>query len=80
MMDSEAAFLSDHPAQRKPIPRLRYRRFDRMTLFGRRYYFHFIGRNGEIVLPSEGYNSAAARDQTLYMVRDNAGLSQEIFS
>lgn len=39
--------------------------FDRMTLFGRRWYFRVVDcGNWETVAQSEGYNSAKRRDET----------------
>lgn len=43
--------------------------FDRMTLLGRRWFFHYRGNNGEIVFQSEAYNSAAARDRGIAAAR-----------
>jgi hypothetical protein len=36
--------------------------FDRLTIWGRRWYFRAVAANGEIVSHSEAYNSAEARD------------------
>ena len=39
--------------------------FDRLTLFGRRYYFRIVDAgNHEILAPSEAYNRAYDRDRT----------------
>jgi uncharacterized protein YegP (UPF0339 family) len=44
--------------------------FDRRNLLGqRRYYFRFVGRNGEKLAISEAYNSPASRDGTMGLVR-----------
>lgn len=43
--------------------------FDRLTLFGRRWFFRYIGNNGEPVFPSEAYNSPAARDRGIVAAR-----------
>lgn len=38
-------------------------RFDRLTIWGRRWFFRVIDRNnGKTVAQSEAYNSAQARD------------------
>lgn len=51
----------------------RYETFDRWTLRGRRYYFRFVAPNHEILMQSEGYNRAAARDAAVVLVRAHAG-------
>ncbi len=39
--------------------------FESLTLFGRRWYFRIVDtRNHEILTPSQGYKSPAARDKT----------------
>lgn len=37
--------------------------YDRLTLFGRRYFWRAKAANGEIVASGEPYNSPEARDQ-----------------
>lgn len=55
-----------------PINRERRKieRFSRIGLFGRRWYFRGRGKNGEIVVSSEGYNSPAARDRGIAAARE----------
>jgi len=43
--------------------------FDRMTLFGRRWFFRYQGNNGETVFQSEAYNSPAAREKGIQAAR-----------
>lgn len=46
-------------------PGMEVQAFDGLTLFGRRWYFRIVDTgNWETLAPSEGYNSAAARDRT----------------
>lgn len=61
------------PPRTDPTPqreRRKIERFDRLTLFGRRWFFRARGKNGEIVCPSEPYNSAAARDAGIETARE----------
>lgn len=44
-------------------------RFSRLGLLGRRYYFRPVGRNGEPLGQSEGYNSPSARDHGMEAAR-----------
>jgi uncharacterized protein YegP (UPF0339 family) len=44
--------------------------FDRLTLFGRRYYWRAVARNGEsVAVGGEAYNTPAARDHGLNVAR-----------
>lgn len=43
--------------------------FDRLTFFGRRWFFRYQGNNGEPVFQSEAYNSAASRDKGIRAAR-----------
>lgn len=46
-------------------PGIEVQTFDRLTLFGRRWYFRIVDTgNWEILAPSESYTSRAARDKT----------------
>ena len=52
--------------------RFTWETFDRLTLFGRRYFFRFVGGNGEKMLQSEPYNRRQDRDDAMYKIRVNA--------
>jgi uncharacterized protein YegP (UPF0339 family) len=43
--------------------------YDRLTVWGRRFYFRLRGANNEIVAHGEAYTSAAARDHGIELVR-----------
>lgn len=46
-------------------PSMAIETFDRLTLFGRRWFFRIIDAgNGQTLAQSEAYNSARARDST----------------
>lgn len=49
--------------------RKRFVEFDRVTWFGRRWFFRYRAENGETVFQSEAYNSAAARDRGIEAAR-----------
>lgn len=41
-------------------------KFSGLTLFGRRWYWRAVARNGRsVAIPGEGFTSAAARDHNL---------------
>jgi uncharacterized protein YegP (UPF0339 family) len=44
-------------------------RFNKRGFFGRRFYFRGVSANGQIVFPSEAYNTAAARDKGIEAAR-----------
>lgn len=44
--------------------------FDKLTLFGRRYYWRAVARNGEsVAIGGEAYTSRTARDHGLDVAR-----------
>ena len=43
--------------------------YEKLTIFGRRFYFRLRGANNEIVAHGEAYNSAANRDHGIELVR-----------
>lgn len=44
--------------------------FSRLTLFGRRYYWKAVGRNGEsVAIGGEGYNTKAKRLEGFRLAR-----------
>lgn len=46
-------------------PGYELRAFDKLTLFGRRYFFRIVSaKNWQIVAQSEAYNSRVSRDST----------------
>jgi len=46
-------------------PGMEIQKFDRLTLFGRRWYFRIVDAgNGEILASSEGYTRPYARNET----------------
>jgi len=54
----------------QPRERRKIERFSRLGFFGRRYYFRGRGKNGEIVVWGEGYNSPEARDRGIEVARE----------
>lgn len=56
----------------------KFETYDRMTLRGRRWFFRFRAANGEIMLQSEGYNSAAARDHAIIVIRGKASIGRTV--
>jgi uncharacterized protein YegP (UPF0339 family) len=52
---------------------IRFETFDRLTLFGRRYFFRIV-RNGnsEPMAQSEAYNRAAPRDIAIGIIQEGA--------
>lgn len=51
---------------------MRFLIFSRFTLFGRRWYFHARGRNGEIILQSEAYRNHADCISSVHLIRAKA--------
>jgi uncharacterized protein YegP (UPF0339 family) len=47
--------------------------FDRLTLRGRRWFFRFVASNAEPMFQSEAYNSSAARDHAVEVIKREAG-------
>ncbi len=39
------------------------------TLFGRRWYFHLRGKNGEVVIQSEGYRDRRDAERAIEIVK-----------
>lgn len=52
-----------------PPNRKRFVPFNRLTLFGRRWFFRYETSNYEPVFQSEAYNSAEARDNGILAAR-----------
>lgn len=50
--------------------RRKIERWSGLTLFGRRWYFRGRGKNGEIVVWGEAYNSPQARDRGIKAARE----------
>ena len=48
---------------------LRFETYDRLTLFGRRFYFRLVGANHEKIAYGEAYNTADARDHGIELVK-----------
>lgn len=51
---------------------MKFETFDRLTLFGRRWFFRLVAANGEPVAQSEAYNSAQSRDKEIANIRRDA--------
>ena len=47
----------------------RFEKFDKLTILGRRWFFRFVAPNHEKMNQSEGYNSAAARDHAIEVLK-----------
>lgn len=52
---------------------MKFVKFDRLTFFGRRWFFTIVGDNGEPLAQSEAYNSAANRNRGIYLIQHDAG-------
>lgn len=55
-------------------PAIEIQTFDKLTLFGHRWYFRLVDcGNNEILAASEAYNSKAARNKTANRLAYNLG-------
>lgn len=51
---------------------MKFRLFRRLTLFGPRWYFRMVGRNGEPIAQSEGYRNRLDAESTINLIRNSA--------
>lgn len=51
---------------------MKFRIFRSLTLFGYRWYFSGIAKNGEPILQSEGYKNLADAESTVALIRTEA--------
>lgn len=54
---------------------MRFKLFRRLTLFGPRWYWRAVARNGRIVAQSEGYRNRGDAEGTIAMIRHEAALA-----
>lgn len=54
----------------------RFEVFPRTTLDGRRYFFHMVAPNNEIILQSQPYKSKAAAIATVTLIQTHAERAQ----
>lgn len=47
----------------------RFEMWRALTLFGWRWYFHLRGKNGEIVIPSQGYRDLRDAERGIEIVK-----------
>lgn len=52
--------------------------FDRLTLFGRRWFFTIVGSNGEPLAQSEAYNDPAPRDWAINLIKRDAATAKRV--
>lgn len=51
---------------------MKFKLFRRLTLFGPRWYFRIVARNGEPIAQSEGYVNKASAEGTIALIKFGA--------
>ena len=55
---------------------MKFKIFRRLTIFGRRWFFHLKSANGEIIMQSEGYFNRADAESIVGKIRQNAAYAK----
>lgn len=57
---------------------MKFRLFRRLTLFGPRWYFRLVGRNGEPIAQSEGYRNRGDAESTIMLIKASASAAKVV--
>lgn len=55
---------------------MRFEIYEKLTIFGKRFYFRFVGGNNEKVTYGEAYNSRAARNHAIGLIKQFAATAE----